>query len=70
MNTETQITEYTLSQECESLAKSIIDEYDGDATDFDALREYAYAALYTGLQEALSEQIEALEEAHENSEEE
>lgn len=42
MSNDTQITEYTLNQECESLAKSIIDEFDGDKSDIDALREYAY----------------------------
>jgi uncharacterized protein YozE (UPF0346 family) len=35
------ITEYLLNQECESLAKSIIEEYEGDRDDMDALREYA-----------------------------
>jgi hypothetical protein len=43
MNTEN-ITEYTLRQECESLAKSIIDEYPGDKTDIadiESLRQYA-----------------------------
>ncbi len=41
MNNDTQITEYTLNQECESLAKSIIEDFDGDKSDIDALREYA-----------------------------
>ena len=41
MSNDTQITEYTLNQECESLAKSIIEEFDGDKSDIDALREYA-----------------------------
>jgi len=35
------ITEYMFNQECESLAKSIIEEYEGDRDDIDALREYA-----------------------------
>jgi hypothetical protein len=35
------ISSYTLDQECLSLAKSIIDEYDGDKGDIDALREHA-----------------------------
>lgn len=42
MSNDRQITEYTLNQECESLAKSIIDEFDGDKADIDALREYAH----------------------------
>ena len=41
MSNDTQITEYALNRECESLAKSIIDEFDGDKSDIDALREYA-----------------------------
>lgn len=41
MSNDTQITEYALNRECESLAKSIIDEFDGDKADIDALREYA-----------------------------
>ena len=35
------ITEYLLNQECEALAKSIVEEYEGDRDDIDALREYA-----------------------------
>jgi len=35
------ITEYMLNQECEALAKSIVEEYEGDRDDIDALREYA-----------------------------
>ena len=42
MSNDTQITEYALNRECESLAKSIIEEFDGDKSDIDALREYAY----------------------------
>ena len=35
------ITSYTLGQETLSCAKSIIEEYEGDRDDIDALREYA-----------------------------
>ena len=35
------ITEYMLNQECEALAKSIVEEYEGDRDDIDALREHA-----------------------------
>lgn len=41
MSNDTQITEYALNRECESLAKSIIEEFDGNKADIDALREYA-----------------------------
>lgn len=41
MSNDTQITDYALNRECDSLAKSIIDDFDGDKADIDALREYA-----------------------------